>query len=405
MRTANSGITVKRGGFTLIELLVSISILIVLTTLAVGTFRLGIGNERVSAASRMLQAKFEGARSRAYGKSQIEGRPVPVGIRFVLDETTPNLVTGFQYIQGTIDDNPRGKLRFVDLTPTVAGTVQGIQYRGAYDNDSRSWVDLANSGLLQAGVKIIIDDVRYTISSERFLPSVYNNETLKLVENVPGVTRLADPTPANQNLGNTGQGGTYELDVSTIAFPMPGEDIQSFPPGTVIDLANSKVPDSWKRIFAWSSGNNYLLGDWIIVQTSNGLRFGNAIAAGISGGTLPDLSGAFLSAVPDGGVTWRIHGSLNLDIMFSPQGGLLGPLVAEGVFHFLLAERIDTDAGIDIRVPANLDKIRGSYRVITIYTRSGNINVSEANLNDDNLNGNIEDSELFRFAIEGTSAK
>ena len=398
MRTANSGINVKRRGFTLIELLVAISILIVLTALAVGTFRLGIGSERVGAASRMLQAKFEGARSRAYGKSQIEGRPVPVGIRFVLDETSPNLVTGFQYIQGTINDNPRGRLRFVDLTPSVATVTQGIQYRGAYDTDARSWVDLANSGLLQAGVKIIIDDVRYTISSEGFLPSIYNNETLKLVEDAPGVN-LADPTPPppNQKKDDSGTKKDYVLDVSTIAFPMPGEDIQSFPPGTVIDLFHSKVPDSWKRIFAWSSGNSYNLGDWIIVQTSNGLRFGNAITAGISGGTLPDLSGAFLSAVSDGGVAWRIHGSLNLDIMFSPQGGLLGPLVAEGVFHFLLAERIDTDAGINPTIPADLDKIRGSYRVITIYTRSGNINVSEANVDGTN--------NLFKFAIEGTSAK
>ena len=99
-------------GFTLIELLIAVTIFIILTTLAVSAFNLNVGSERVSAASRQVQAMLEGARARAFKLQK------PVGVRFQLDPNYPSELTGMTYIS-TIDDGAgssyeTGRLRFID---------------------------------------------------------------------------------------------------------------------------------------------------------------------------------------------------------------------------------------------------------------------------------------------------
>ncbi|HCS55210.1 type II secretion system protein [Rubinisphaera sp.] len=390
-------------GFTLIELLVAVTIFIILTALTVGAFNLNIGSERTKSTSRMLQAKFEGARSRAYGASIQDGKGVPYGIRFILDEFNPGLATGFQFVRG-FDEVPTGRLHFVDLTPGdgIPDNNPGIQELGARDINSQSFLELANLGLLRGGLEIVIDEVPYIISSSRFLSNTYNNTTLELIPNPRGVSNYGDPSSPNSPV--IGERAEYQLDLSTVAVPVPGEDIQSFPNGSVVDLRFSDVPADWRKIFPWVAGRLYQANDWIIVRkSSGGLKYCQAITGGTSGGSQPNFEGAALfSVVNDGGLSWRVYDSLHLDLMFSPQGNVFGPTSAQGVLHFLIASRGDIDDGLRLDDSAAIPQLRGSYRVVTVYTNSGSVSVSEADLTDiDGVNG-VDD--LFNYARQGLSA-
>ncbi len=427
-----------RRGFTLVELLVAISVFLILTTLAVGTFNLNIGDERIGACARILQAKFEGARSRAFGLSQQSRSSTPIGIRFVLDQNDPTLATGLVYVEG-VKDVPRGRLRFVDLDPNPAPNERvGIQYVTGLSADNRSWGELARIGLLQPGVRITIDDrFTYQIASESFLPpfledqnavryspnvrvyrevtqldgTVVNEGTvLRTVEEPVDTAALVDPAIGGNNRFVVNQGRLYdfEFDLSTITFPMAGEEVELFPTGTVVDLANSVVPSSWS-VSRWEAGRGYLLGQWIVTSINGQARFANVLRAGTSGGSIPNFDVAKNTTVTDGSVIWRVS-DLNLEIMFNPNGSVNGVEGASGVLHFLVAERIDTDRNLNLFLSPDgdpttpdLGDVQGSYRVVTLYTNSGTVIVSPADLTDSDGSNGVDD--LFRFAREGAVAK
>ncbi|MCA8988160.1 MAG: prepilin-type N-terminal cleavage/methylation domain-containing protein [Planctomycetaceae bacterium] len=410
----------RRTGFTLIELLVAVSIFLILTALTIGTFSLNIGSERIGAAGRIMQAKFEGARSRAFGLSQQSRRNIPVGVRFILDENNPTLATGIIFVEG-VQDVPKGYLRFVNLNPgnsdaTRSPNDPGIQYLAGRDLDNRSWSTLLSLGLLRPGVSINIDN-RYTyrISSQDFLPTFLEDlngnpygasikvdqTTMKTVETPVEVDELFDASDTTFSQGY--QPYEYELDLTTISFPMAGEEIENLPKDTVIDLQYSKIPSTWSSIQSWSATTLFSANQWVIIKTPSGLRYGNALRDGTSGGSQPNFDVPTGTLVTDGGVLWRIFDTLNLDIMFNPNGSVNGVSGAEGVLFFLLAERVDTDRDLNLFDSTQLLEVKGSYRVVTLYTNSGVVLVSPADLTDSDSTNGVDD--LFRFAREGAVAK
>jgi len=421
MRSPQFKRTSFRAGFTLIELLVAVTIFIILTTLTVATINLNVGSERVSAAARQVQGMLEGARSRAFKLQR------PVGVRFLLDTNYPSELVGMTYVS-TIDDGAgssyeTGRLRFLDLDGTDGlPVIPGIQQLTS--RNAPNWIQMRDLGVLKAGVRIRIPagtGTWYTVSSEYFLrdpqdpgdPSKQAN-VLRLVEAPVDVPSYGLYTQNFAN--NTGKVQTYELDLSTVMVPLQGEDEVQLPPNTVIDLRSSKVPSNW-YIGRWQAGASVDTGDWIAAQTSNGLKAYRATNDGVTGGSVPDWNTANTNGttLTDGAVTWRCYEAPLFDVIFTPQGSLFGPVAAEGVLHFTIAETRDTrhvfdDGTIGVQAWDVSDRDGdsekpdhfGSFRLINVFASSGAVSVSPIDQTDDN--GDDVADNLFRLALEGATA-
>lgn len=145
------------GGFTLIELLVTISIAVILMTLAVPSFMDFVRNNRLTAQANDLVLAF------AYAKSEAVKRSVRVTVCSRLNDTT---CAG----SATWDD---GWLVFVDNNPNevgnVAGTVDGS------DVILRVRAPLEGGNTLHAGVR-----TRVTFQTSGFNPGF--NDTFRLCD-------------------------------------------------------------------------------------------------------------------------------------------------------------------------------------------------------------------------------
>jgi len=432
MSQANNKQMKQRGAFTLIELLVAITIFVILLVLTLGAFNLNIGSERVRSASRQVQAMLEGAKSRAFKFQK------PVGVRFILDENNPSEITGMMYIEG--QDNlaggnfETGSLRYVKFVhpgpgPLKGTTVEGIQYASIQGTTSLSWKEMSSIGQIEAGVKIRIPAKTgkwYTVSSDLFLADP-NQRIMRLTVPLLGVTNWGSLTPS---LGD--KTDTYELDLSMVMGAMPGEDPVAFPKGIVIELKSSKVPRNW-NVNRWIAGRTYLPQAWVVGVTGSGLRAFQTSAGGVTGGSEPAWPSVVGNTVVDGTVTWRCYEVPRFDIIFTPQGTVMGSVVAEGLLHLTLAETRDTHAIFEddpttspagqttIGVPVwdlrdhNNDGEKpehiGSFRVITVFPASGSVNVSPLDQTDvrNNITGALTPDEfadsIFRYAIEGSTAK
>ncbi|MBB03561.1 MAG: hypothetical protein CMJ47_13010 [Planctomyces sp.] len=417
-------------GFTLIELLIAVTIFIILTTLAVSAFNLNVGSERVSAASRQVQAMLEGARARAFKLQK------PVGVRFQLDPNYPSELTGMTYIS-TIDDGAgssyeTGRLRFIDYVDAggdgLADATNDIQpaIQQLTSRNAPSWTEMRRLGVLKSGVRIRIPagtGTWYTVSSENFLTS---GNVLRLVEEPVDVSSYGF---VSQNFANnTGKIHNYELDLSTVMMPLAGEDEVQLPPNTVIDLLSSKVPSNW-YISRWQPGVTLTEGTWIAAETANGLKAYRATDGGTTGTSAPNWNSANTNGttVVDGtapnDITWRCYDAPLFDVIFTPQGSLFGPVAAEGVLHFTLAETRDTrevfdDGSIGLRAYDLKDRDAdgkspdhlGSFRLINVFASSGAVSVSPIDQTDVIINStgasgsdDVADN-LFNLALDGATA-
>ncbi|MFP6700467.1 MAG: hypothetical protein VB861_01915, partial [Planctomycetaceae bacterium] len=70
---------------------------------------------------------------------------------------------------------------------------------------------------------------------------------------------------------------------------------------------------------------------------------------------------------------WRQKGYRYRDIMFSPRGSVIGSTAAAGVIHLLLNDQVDCIAGRAPWVAGN----EGDKRVVSLFTRTGNVSTSE----------------------------
>lgn len=128
-----------RSGFSLVELLVSITIFVILATIALSAFR-DSKHDKVAAASRQISAAIGGARSRA--SKAVE----PRGLRLLRDKLDYRLISGLQYV-GQSQLFGGGTLR-VQIDKN--GVVQLRCFQPS------EWLDLNNEGLLSPGDKIYL---------------------------------------------------------------------------------------------------------------------------------------------------------------------------------------------------------------------------------------------------------
>lgn len=318
----------SRAGFSLIELLVSISIFVILATLALSAFR-DSKHDKMASASRQISASIGGARSRAAKSAE------PRGIRLLRDKQDPSLISGLQYVgQSQLYD---GTLR---VQINSAGVVQLVCQQVG------EWMNLQDEGQLKPGVKVFIRNYNpgfipsiafpvptpenssggrwYTIATEGYDP---NNNIVQIVGMIDGATWVQpvagplsggtwqvypDFTPAGVGLSNT-HAIPYLLRLSP--QELPETEPINLPPGAVVDLFSSRTPSAWEN-FEDLNQNGLLDG------TEDSNPNGNPSRSGRNNGILDDVQ---------------------FDIPVSPNGTVTGPLNGSGPIYLYLCARDDVD--------------------------------------------------------------
>lgn len=400
-------------GFTLIELLVAISIFVILLALTIGTLQSTQTEDKVRETSRVTQAYFEGARSRAFREEKA------VGVRLLLDPDDMTIATGMIYIA---ERNPvRGQLEFVSYDAGSDTTLIRQARSVVVSRRDRLWSRLARRGELQPAspsVKMQIPPRSEGSNSRTYF--LASDGFANLVGGTPSQMRIVgeyhqDPLPTREV--------EYELFLAPQIFP--GADVTPLPKGAVIDLRSSynNLPPAWQDVLdavkgEWQANTPYNAGDW--VRSSNGELYYQAIQGGTSDTGASPFTGnePFGSTVTDDTVVWQVFDSPHFDIMFSPRGSVIGREAAAGIISLVVTDRdaiFSESTGRRLVLIADADSTtdngltfvgdnEGKYRIINIFTQSGTITTSLPDFTDTSPADNIPDN-LFNYAVNGSEAK
>lgn len=339
----------RRSGFTLVELLVVIAILLVLSTLAMAIFNTGKSSDRMRSGARVAQSAFLGAKDRALHAKDLRG------VRLTRDQTNPNLVNGFVYLQALPLQSfgPAAiQLERQDLDGDGLADSPDITVVRGFDSSSPAvvpapatnvnWTTLYNLGAFASPQKIRIPSGTgqwyvFTVNTSGPYQLKTSNECLVLQAPFQG-TGVASPAVVAYN---TGSGTTATCDIQLGNDVLPFHQPISLPSSCVIDLT-------------YSSSN----------------------VLSLAGGVL---------AVP------LASPAPSIDIMFSPRGMVNGPLSAQGPLHFCLRDLQDATSGLAPTSP----NVRGDCLILSIFPQTGLVQTFPADL----VSGN-----LFSFAQAGQSA-
>lgn len=299
-----------RVAFTLVEMLVSITILVILATLAIAAFR-DTKRDKIAAAARQMSATVNGARSRA-GKS-VE----PRGVRLLRDRQDPTLISGLQYVgQATLYD---GAVRVqINRDGNVQLKLPSFQ--------AGEWLNLRNEGLLKPGSRIRIPANEsgrwYTVSTQNFDPANNKMRIVGLMDNAfwnplvnSGSGAYQIHPIAAEDTAEVGFSNTLPIPYLMRLAPheLPETEPTNLPPGAVIDLASSRIPLHW-YVFEDTNQNG------VLDANEND---GNA--------TLPnDNANGILDDV-------------TFDIPVTPNGSITGPLTGTGPIFLYVCARDDID--------------------------------------------------------------
>ncbi|WP_459555777.1 pilus assembly FimT family protein [Lacunimicrobium album] len=452
----------NRRGFTLIELLVTISIFIILLAITASAFNVGQDREKITGAARQIQSAVEGARSRAFKLQR------PIGLRFNIDPSDPTVSPSMIYVQqlepitGTLDvggpsltptDTPDEygfseiQIRTVDQLPDAPnGDVAPKD--GYYDTtfahgDLNVLVNAVKQGLITPGVTIRIrggstDYGEYTIISHPVRFCYPSSTPIDMaVDDVfnPGdgrffiFPRFRSPGSPKTTVDYTNTRGkviqSLDFEIIPAAIPLQNEEPLVFPQGVVIDWDSSRYPREWSKITSaqiWEPSVKYSVGQW--------LRSGNYYLKCVDFGT-SSASGTGPVAtneneiIQDGTVYWRSYNSPQLDLMFSPRGSAIGSVSTNGLIHFGLAYRRDTDiqtvdttkkialnSVFDVRKqPDGKYFFKGEHRICTLFLQSGAVITNEPDFTDVIINATgvsgsdeIADNP-FQSALDGGESK
>ena len=300
--------TASRAGFSLVELLVSITIFIILATLALSAFR-DSKHDKVAAGARQIYASIGGARSRASKTNE------PRGLRLLQDRQDYRLITSLQYVgQSQLYD---GNLR------VQINSLGVVQLKTSLANE---WRDLRNEGLLKPGSQIYIRTFNptdtnpsaanstggrwYTIASTGFAPNANKMQIVGLVDGAQwnSVVGAHQFYPlAAVDAAEPGFTNTIPIPYLLRLAPqeLPETEAIKLPSGMVIDLPSSRTPPSWNAFED---------------QNLNG-----QLDAG------EDLNSN------------NILDDVKFDIPVSPNGTVTGPLNGSGPIYLYLCHRDDVD--------------------------------------------------------------
>lgn len=428
-------------GFTLVELLIAIGILLILTTMSVAVYSMTTSADRIRSSARQVQSALGGARDREI--KAIKTDPLAKrGLRFLVDSADPTTVTSMVYVGS---DAPWTDGQIIVGRPDVDGD-------GKADSDSirtvrgwpkvlpdgsvvvTGWLNLYNQGLLVNGSRIRIPKgsagTWYTVSINSLINySGSGPEILTLTtdyRNTPPISNYpttydpgADFQPGtngllpgeladdDQDLTNNNpqeKGAPFSDDITDINAAgnipsdyelelkptvLPSQEPLRLSGGIAIDLYNSTIPRNWYEELSFAKGAPLPPADQRYEPTAN---------MGMGG------------YVYNGWGVWSIEGtdpsnpandiyrqySPRMDVMFSPQGSVTGPLATIGMIHLRLAEVQDIG---EARDPANPQS--GTMLYSTVYTQTGYVATFPVNITDSNSDGYADDP-LYFARIGGT---
>jgi prepilin-type N-terminal cleavage/methylation domain-containing protein len=418
-----------RHAFTLVEMLVVITVLLVLASVTVTSINFSLEGERVRSSARQLQSYLLGARDRA-AYSQL-----PRGVRFETGDLTDPANYRFEDVNGDGVLDPSEDLNnngIFDKFPLVRSMVyigaskdwsQGTvtvhvnaltKLPNLIHGDFSEWYRLNEADLNRNGGFDSHEDINGNGRWDRLL---IENARIKLGSRWYTVHFLEEQDINNNGNLDPGENinGNYYIDNSTgDRLPVwdklgPHQDrTASHPP----DLTNWLVIDP---PFVNPQPNPMRDPNLPLIHTEVAARFDEGdYRLTLTPRVLPSVEPVqfadrvvvdlFFSRPPD--KNWSLMtGAIYRDIMFSPQGSVIGPPATAGVVHFLLNDQADITRGLVPWDPRN----ENDKRIITLFTRTGNITTNELFPGetsigvDVNLNGVIDPgySDPFYYAETG----
>lgn len=320
----------KRQGFTIIELTVSIGLVLLLAVITATTLRVTVNNDAVRGAARQIQSTMAGARDRAiYAKA-------PRGVRFLLDPTNPRTVSSMVYVQQT-PPWTTGEIQLERLDANndgiaddfVTGSTNPLAYvvRG-FDNDPNNpnakpteWARLISEGTLKEGARIRIPrdngnwyQVSLTLMAAATGPGVTPYVPPRLVLTTAYLDAPTNTLDPSSPVAFTPPGGprTYQIDQGTSL--LPNSDIMNLPKGAVIHLDRCTNPANLEQATATAKPQrgDRLPSSWKVYSA-----------------TSTDRTGFDYSSY--------------MELMYSPQGLLVGDSAQRGFVHLYLATQKDAD--------------------------------------------------------------
>lgn len=324
----------RQSGFTLVEILVVVSILMVLTALAIYAFNRSTDGDRIREAARTAQSAFMGAHDRALHAKDKRG------IRLIRDVSDPTIVTGFAYVQpienqfypeGSIRLERRDEIGGFDGLPDSADIVI---VRGFTSPDSPPYVDW------------------------------------------PMLTEFFSSPPRIRIPAKTGQWytfywtttGPYALSESQPILQLTTPFID---PGLPSLIAHPRFPASANTSCELEMAPELL-------PHHPPILFPSGIVIDL------DFSSPFINA------NWPPGTSI--DLMYSPRGNISGPVSAQGPIHLLLNSLEDAVQNLNPIDPAN----KSEKRILSIVPLTGRVATYDIDPSDANQDGQADD--LFRFA-------
>lgn len=215
----------KRTAFTLVELLVALAIMVILTTLVLAAFQRDDG-DRLSAASRRVQAILEGARSRAVSDGRASG------VRLLESPTDRFVVDRLVYVGATEPLIDTGTISRVQLSPGVFRWIITSDSPGLLARLAPVSIVPTGRDLLRIGARAEIPNGSgnwYTISADHFRPDL--GELSIAGEYLPAAAPV-------------------EYRVQLAASILPNAESVQLERGMVIDLSASRYPASLEILFS-----------------------------------------------------------------------------------------------------------------------------------------------------------
>lgn len=291
-------------GFTLIELMVVISIMLLLFAMTVYGLNFTKDADKVRAAGSQVQSFLSGARDRAIYAREARG------VRFIVNPANPRSVNAMAYIQpgakwafGTVD------LERLDVDPQdnrpdgPPNVPNVVVVRG----ERLGWWQLKRRGLLTDGSRIRIprDSPNwYEIDTTLIDITTSPTGTDFLLLRIPYSESGADATSVVAHSGMT-----YELQLPSQLLP---QEPSLLPEGTVIDLDGSRIPTAWRPDPADAAGQ--FSPNMDIFFSPRGGVTESAASAGLIQFYVCDaedslnLKSQFIASLPDDDPAWRNTG-------------------------------------------------------------------------------------------------
>lgn len=431
---------IRQNGFTLVELMIAMGILLILTTLSVAVYTTTSSADRIRSSARQVQSSFGGARDREI-KAVRTNPGARRGLRLLVDAGDPTTVTSMVYVGfdanwtdgqiviGRADLNNDGAAD-ADVVRTLRGWPKYDPITGIIT--VTGWLNLYNQGLLTDGCRIRIPantGTWYTVSTAllqsysgsgpeilllttdyRNTPPVTNYGTVSSpgVDGQPGTNGGLNQIPggdddqdgtANNAIETGAPGSDDETDLNMLSGPLsasqnpgvdyelelkpsvlPGQEPLRLSSGIAIDLYHSQIPSSWYQQRSLATGSALPPVDQGWDQASGSYYYNGWGVWSIEG---PDSSIA-------GNDIYRQY-SPRMDIMFSPQGSVIGgALTTVGLLHLRLADVQDIGESRD---PANPQAAPMLYS--TLFPQTGFVATFPVNTTDSNSDGYADDPLYF----------